>query len=434
MAERLYEDVRIEGHLIDSLMVPQIMDDVMDLEGEFEILSFDVGRTKTDISRAVFRIYGRDRAHLEELLTAVQEHGAVAVAPEDAVLAAAPADGVFPDDFYSTTNLETFVRVAGEWVRVAQPEMDCGVRVTSHREAAAGVDGEVAAGSAAAVRAETAAVRAETVPLSDVRRGERFVVGHHGIRVVPLQRPRESQPFEFMASAVSSEKPKAQIVHEVARLLRRVRDEGRLTIAVVGPAVVHTGSAAQLARLIRAGYVGALFGGNAVATHDIESNLYGTSLGIDMESGMPVPGGHEHHLRAINTIRRCGSIAAAIDQGLLTSGLMHTLVTTGTPFVLAGSIRDDGPLPEVITDVMEAQRVMRSYAQRAGACLMLSTMLHSIATGNLLPAAVHTVCVDINPAVVTKLADRGSFQTIGVVTDVGLFVEQLADALEDGAA
>ena len=413
MAERPYEDVRIEGHLIDSLMVPQIMDDVMDLEGEFEILSFDVGRTKTAISRAVFRIYGRDRAHLEELLTAVQEHGAVAVAPEDAVLAAAPADGVFPDDFYSTTNLETFVRVAGEWVRVAQPEMDCGVRVTAHLEA-------------------VAAVRAETVPLSDVRRGERFVVGHHGIRVVPLQRPRESQPFEFMASAVSSEKPKAQIVHEVARLLRRVRDEGRLTIAVVGPAVVHTGSAAQLARLIRAGYVGALFGGNAVATHDIESNLYGTSLGIDMESGMPVPGGHEHHLRAINTIRRCGSIAAAIDQGLLTSGLMHTLVTTGTPFVLAGSIRDDGPLPEVITDVMEAQRVMRSYAQRAGACLMLSTMLHSIATGNLLPAAVHTVCVDINPAVVTKLADRGSFQTIGVVTDVGLFVEQLADALEDG--
>ena len=419
MAERPYEDVRIEGHLIDSLMVPQIMDDVMDLEGEFEILSFDVGRTKTDISRAVFRIYGRDRAHLEELLTAVQEHGAVAVAPEDAVLAAAPADGVFPDDFYSTTNLETFVRVAGEWARVAQPEMDCGVRVTNRPEAAA--DG-------------TAAVHAETVPLSDVRRGERFVVGHHGIRVVPLQRPRESQPFEFMASAVSSEKPKAQIVHEVARLLRRVRDEGRLTIAVVGPAVVHTGSAAQLARLIRAGYVGALFGGNAVATHDIESNLYGTSLGIDMESGMPVPGGHEHHLRAINTIRRCGSIAAAIDQGLLTSGLMHTLVTTGTPFVLAGSIRDDGPLPEVITDVMEAQRVMRSYAQRAGACLMLSTMLHSIATGNLLPAAVHTVCVDINPAVVTKLADRGSFQTIGVVTDVGLFVEQLADALEDEPA
>ena len=410
MTERPYEDVRIEGHLIDSLMVPQIMDDVMDLEGEFEILSFDVGRTQADISRAVIRIHGRDRAHLEEILTAVQEHGAVAVAPEDAVLAPAPADGVFPDEFYSTTNLETYVRLAGEWVRVEGPEMDCGVRVRPG-----------------------AGPHAETLPLCDVVKGELFVVGHHGIRVVPLARPRESQPFEFMASAVSSEKPKAQIVREVARLLRRVRDEGKLTIAVVGPAVVHTGAAAQLARLIRAGYLGALFGGNAVATHDIESALFGTSLGIDMKTGMPTAGGHEHHLRAINTIRRCGGIAAAIEQGVLTGGLMHTLVTTGTPFVLAGSIRDDGPLPEVITDVLDAQRAMRAYAQRAGACLMLSTMLHSIATGNLLPAAVHTVCVDINPAVVTKLADRGSFQTIGVVTDVGLFVEQLADELERGS-
>ena len=414
MAEPPYEDVRIEGHLIDSLMVPQIMDDVMDLEGEFEILTFDVGRTQTDISRAVIRIHGRDRAHLEEILTAVQEHGAVPVAPEDAVVAPAPADGVFPEEFYSTTNLETYVRFDGEWVHVDGPEMDCGVRVRR--------GGGVAA----------AAPHAETLPLSDVKQGELFVVGHHGIRVVPLARPRESQPFEFMGSAVSSEKPKAQIVREVARLLRRVRDEDRLTIAVVGPAVVHTGSGAQLARLIRAGYVGALFGGNAVATHDIESALFGTSLGIDMKTGTPMPGGHEHHLRAINTIRRCGGIAAAVEQGLLTGGLMHTLVTTGTPFVLAGSIRDDGPLPEVITDVLDAQRAMRAYAQRAGACLMLSTMLHSIATGNLLPAAVHTVCVDINPAVVTKLADRGSFQTIGVVTDVGLFVEQLADELEHG--
>ena len=410
MTGRPYEDVRIEGHLIDSLMVPQLMDDVMDLEGEFEILSFDVGRTKTDISTAVFRIYGRDRAHLEEILTAVQEHGAVALAPENAVLAPAPADGVFPDDFYATTNLETFVRLDGEWVRVERPEMDCGVRVGPAGDAGAR--------------------RAETVPLSDVRGGELLVVGHHGIRVVPLERPRESQPFEFMGSTVSSEKPRAQIVREVARLLRRVRDEGRLTIAVVGPAVVHTGAAAQLARLIRSGYIGVLFGGNAVATHDVESALYGTSLGIDMKTGMPVPGGHEHHLRAINTVRRCGGLADAVEQGVLTSGLMHALVTTGTPFVLAGSIRDDRPLPEVITDVMAAQRAMRAYAQRAGTCLMLSTMLHSIATGNLLPAAVHTVCVDINPAVVTKLADRGSFQTIGVVTDVGLFVEQLADELE----
>ena len=407
---RPYEDVQIEGHLIDSLMMPQIMDHIMDLEGEFEILSFDVGRTKTDASVAMLRIFGRDRDHLEEILTAVQEHGAVALNPEDCVLEPAPVDGVFPEGFYSTTNLETFVRLDGEWVRVEKPEMDCGVRVAG----------------------EDASCTVETVPLSDVLAGEMYVVGHHGIRVLPLERSRESQPFEFMASAVSSEKPKAQIIHQVARLLRRVRDEGRLTIAVVGPAVVHTGAATQLARLIEAGYVGALFGGNAVATHDIEAALFGTSLGIDMKTGAPVAGGHEHHLRAINTVRRCGGIAAAVEQGVIGGGLMHTLVTTGTPFVLAGSIRDDGPLPEVIIDVVEAQRAMRPYAQRAGACLMLSTMLHSIATGNLLPAAVKTVCVDINPAVVTKLVDRGSFQTIGVVTDVGLFVEQLADELDEG--
>ncbi len=410
MAAKPYEDVRVQGHLIDSLMVPQVMDHIMDLEGEFEVLSFEVGRTKTDTSTAVLRVFGRDRAHLEEILSTIQEHGAVAVTPEDADVAPAPVDGVFPDAFYSTTNLETFVRLQGEWAPVSQPEMDCGVRVDAERGTA------------------------ETVPLSDVRRGEQYVVGHHGVRVVPLERPRERQPFEFMASTVSSEKPKGQIVHEVARLLCRVKAEGKLTIAVAGPAVVHTGAAHDLARLVEMGHVGVVFGGNAVATHDIESALFGTSLGISMEEGTPMPGGHEHHLRAINTVRRCGGIAAAVEQGVLTSGLMSTCVTTGTPFVLAGSIRDDGPLPEVITDVVAAQKAMRPYAQRAGACLMLSTMLHSIAVGNLLPASVRTVCVDINPAVVTKLADRGSFQTIGIVTDVGLFVEQLVHELERAGA
>jgi lysine-ketoglutarate reductase/saccharopine dehydrogenase-like protein (TIGR00300 family) len=406
MARKPYEDVEIRGHLIDSLMMPRIMDDIMDLDGEFEVLSFEVGHMKDDPSHAVMRIFGRDAGHLEELLTAVTAHGVVAVRPQDAVLEAAEMDGVFPQSFYSTTNLDTLVRVRGEWMRVEHSEMDCGIRV------------QLGAGTA------------ETVAMGDVKAGEFYVTGHKGVRVLPLERPRESQPFEFMASAVSSEKPKAQIVREVARLLRQFRAEGRLTIAVVGPAVVHTGAAPSLARLIEAGYVGAVFGGNAVATHDIEANLFGTSLGIDLKQGTPVAGGHEHHLRAINTIRRCGGIMAAVDQGVLTGGLMHTLVTTGTPFVLAGSIRDDGPLPEVITDVIEAQKAMREYAQRAGACLMLSTMLHSIAVGNMLPAAVRTVCADINPAVVTKLADRGSFQAIGIVTDVGLFVEQLAGELD----
>ena len=241
MPDKPYEDVQIEGHLIDSLMMPHIMDQIMDLDGEFEMLTFEVGRMKDDPSHAVMRIFGRDAAHLDELLTAITAFGVVAVKPQDVKLEAADMDGVFPERFYSTTNLTTFVRVSGDWIRVEHPEMDCGIRV------------DLAAGAA------------ETVAMSDVRTGDLLVTGHKGIRVLPLERPRESQPFEFMASAVSSEKPKAQIVHEVAHILRQVKGEGRLTIAVVGPAVVHTGAAPSLARLIEAGYIGAVFGGNAVA-------------------------------------------------------------------------------------------------------------------------------------------------------------------------
>jgi lysine-ketoglutarate reductase/saccharopine dehydrogenase-like protein (TIGR00300 family) len=405
MTDKSYEDVRIEGHLIDSLMLPQIWDDIMDLEGEFEVLSFDVGRTQNDKSVAVLRVIGRDAAHLDKLLSAITEHGAVAVDGSDAKLEAAPADGVFPHAFYATTNMETHVRLDGEWVTVRNPEMDCGVRI------------------------DTASGVIETIAMNDVKEGELYVVGHSGVRVLPLERTRESQPFEFMASAVSSEKPKALIIREVARLLRRARASEQEVIAVVGPAVVHTGAGPHLARMIQGGYVTVLFGGNAVATHDCEAALLGTSLGISLKEGSPVAGGHEHHLRAINTIRRAGGFEAAVDQSILTSGIMYTLVDTGTPYVLAGSLRDDGPMPGVISNMMDAQAAMRPYCQRAGACLMLSSMLHSIATGNLLPASVRTICVDINPAVVTKLADRGSFQAIGIVTDVGLFLEQLANEL-----
>lgn len=402
----VFEDVRVEGHLIDSGIISRIMDDIMDLEGEFETLSFDVGRTNTDTSTAVMRVVGRDTVHLEHLMAAIQEHGVVPLNQEDAHTAPSPADGVFPDGFYSTTNLETCVRLNGDWIAVADPEMDLGVLVAD--------DG----------------VTAAAVPMVDVRAGDRFVVGRAGVRVMPVERPREKQPFEFMASAVSSEKPKGQIVGEVARLLRRTRQEGRRIIAVAGPAVVHTGAGEHLAHLVEMGYVDVLFGGNAIAAHDIESAMYGTSLGVRLDDGAIVPGGHEHHLRAINAIRLAGGIREAVEAGVLTRGLMHTLVTRDVPYVLGGSIRDDGPLPDVITDVVAAQAAMRTYCRDAGACLMLSTMLHAIATGNMLPASVYTVCVDINPAVVTKLADRGSWQTIGVVTDVGLFLEQLAKALE----
>ena len=401
-----YEDVRVTGHLIDSGIMSQIMDDIVALDGEFETLSFEVGRTNEDVSMALLRVRGHDEEHLSKILSVIQQSGAELVDVEDVRTKPAPADGVFPDGFYATTNLETAVRISGSWVVVNGTEMDLGVVVDRDR------------------------ATARAVPMADVRAGDPVAVGHQGLRVKPVERPRDKQEFEFMNSEVSSEKPKALVIGDVARMLRKVHGQGKSIIAVVGPAVVHTGAVEHLARLVRMGYVSVLFGGNAVAVHDIESALYGTSLGVSITAGVPTVGGHEHHLRAINTIRGCGGIRQAVEQGVLTTGLMHTLVETNTPYVLAGSIRDDGPLPDVITDVLVAQREMREWCQNAGACIMLSTMLHSIATGNMLPADVTTICVDINPAVVTKLADRGSFQTIGIVTDVGLFLEMLANQLE----
>jgi lysine-ketoglutarate reductase/saccharopine dehydrogenase-like protein (TIGR00300 family) len=405
MSPRIYEDVSVEGHLIDSLIVSRIMDDIIELGGTFETLSFEVGRTNDDVSHAVLRVIGSDQEMLDRLMTAVQEHGAVPLNASDAQWKPAPADGVFPEGFYSTTNMETWVRLEGSWARVPGAEMDLGVRVRPERR------------------------EVELVAINDVRAGDLLVVGHRGLRVIPVQRPREKGTFEFMNSAVSSEKPKAQIVNEVAKLLRKTKADGRTAIAVVGPAVVHTGAAPHLARLFEMGYLTVLFGGNAVATHDCEAALYGTSLGVRLDDGSIVPGGHEHHLRAINRIRAAGGFEKAVETGLLTEGLMYTLVKNGLPYVLAGSIRDDGPMPGVITDALEAQSAMRAHCRDAGVCLMFSTMLHSIATGNMLPASTTTVCVDINPAVVTKLVDRGSFQTVGVVTDVGLFLELLADEL-----
>ncbi len=403
--KRVYEDIQAEGHLVDSNILARIMSGIVELDGEFEVLSFQIGRGNENPSTMSMRVYGRDGSHLTELLRMLHSLGVVPAHPGDVSVEPAPADGVFPEGFYATTNLETLVRIDGLWHPVWGTEMDLGICV------------------------DVDAKRAWGVPISQVRAGDPIAVGQVGIRVSSQERMRDKDEFEFMNSTASSEKPKAQIIRQVAALLREVREAEQAIVAVVGPAVIHTGAAEHLRRLVRGGYVSVLFGGNAVATHDIESALYGTSLGIDMETGLAVPGGHEHHLRAINRIRACGGIRAAVDDGVLTEGLMHALVETATPYVLAGSIRDDGPLPDVITDTIKAQEAMRPWCQKAGACLMMSTMLHSIATGNLLPAAVTTVCVDINPAVVTKLADRGSFQTIGIITDVGLFLKQLADEL-----
>jgi lysine-ketoglutarate reductase/saccharopine dehydrogenase-like protein (TIGR00300 family) len=320
-------------------------------------------------------------------------------------------DGAFPEGFYSTTNQRTEVRSDGHWIEVADQEMDCGVRFDRAKGAAA------------------------CVPMNEVRAGEQYVVGHAGVRVFPEGRAGERKMFEFMGSSVSTEKPKGIAIREVARELHGLRDAGGRALLVGGPAIVHTGSGEHLCRLIRNGYLQVLFAGNALATHDIEQALFGTSLGVHMDRGIPAEEGHEHHLRAINRIRRAGGIRQAVEKGILTSGIMYECVRHGIDYVLAGSIRDDGPLPDVITDVLAAQRAMRQRIHGVSFCLMIATTLHSIAVGNLLPAWVKVVCVDINPSTVIKLNDRGSFQTVGLVTDVEPFLRALVAelaALETG--
>src|SRR5919202_4920598 len=397
------EIVELRGHIIDSYALPQIMDEVMDRGGEYEIQDFQVGRRKNEPSYARIQISAPTRELLELLLDRAQRIGAVPEQVAPATLVPAPADGVFPEGFYSTTNLETAVRLDGQWVRVEWPEMDCGIAV------------------------DPAAKRAWTVALSDVKQGEHMVIGHEGVRVTPLERPRaQPQVFAFMGSSVSSEKPKALLIHEIAERLRDIRGRSGRVILVGGPVLVHTGTRDLVAGLIRDRYVNVVFGGNGLATHDIEMAMFGTSLGVSLSEGIPQEGGHEHHLRAINRVRRAGSIRAAVERGLLTNGIMHACVESGATYVLAGSIRDDGPLPDVVTDTLRAQRLMREEVRKgADLVLVLSSMLHGIATGNLLSASVTTVCVDINPAVVTKLSDRGSFQAIGLVMDVEGFLREL---------
>jgi lysine-ketoglutarate reductase/saccharopine dehydrogenase-like protein (TIGR00300 family) len=402
------EAVELSGHLIDSGSLSRILDDVLELGGDYVIERFDLGKGAENESYARIRITAADETALQRLVMRLQVHGANLVDPGEALTRVVESDGVFPDDFYSTTNLETEVRVGVHWIHVENPEMDCGLLVSG--------------------TADEPHVR--TVPVSDVRAGDRVVCGSYGVKVVIEPRPLvDESTFEFMNSVVSSEKPQALQVRQVADRMREVKAAGRRILWVCGPAVVHTGAAPAFSALVDGGYVDVLFAGNALATHDIESALFGTSLGVDLSKGSGVDHGHEHHIRAINRIRGAGSIAAAVEKGVLTRGVMHDLVRAGKPFVLVGSVRDDGPLPDVYTDVIEGQRAMRAQLPGVGFAIMVATMLHAIATGNILPASVPLVCVDINPATVTKLADRGSAQATGVVTDVGLFIEQLAQEL-----
>jgi lysine-ketoglutarate reductase/saccharopine dehydrogenase-like protein (TIGR00300 family) len=403
---RHVEEVEVSGHIIDSLILPKVLDVITTHGGTFQIKQITVGQFRHDPSYALVEVEASDEDTLREILAQIADHGAIPTTTQDCRLVEADMDGAFPEGFYSTTNQRTEVRIDGQWVEVQDQEMDCGVIY------------------------DRGSGQPRCIAMTDVRRGDRLVVGHAGVRVFPQERSTGGQKFEFMSSTVSTEKPKGVAIREIAAELFRTRREGGKTLVVGGPAIVHTGSGEHLCQLIRQGYIDKLFAGNALATHDIEQCLYGTSLGVHLERGIVAETGHEHHLRAINTIRRAGGIRRAVESGVLTRGIMYECVKNNVEFVLCGSIRDDGPLPEVITDVLEAQRQMRVHIRDVSFCLMIATTLHSIAVGNLLPAWVKVVCVDINPSTVIKLNDRGSFQTVGLVTDVEPFLRVMVQEIE----
>jgi lysine-ketoglutarate reductase/saccharopine dehydrogenase-like protein (TIGR00300 family) len=410
MANVHLEHVEMSGHIIDSLLLPKVLDAILAGGGRYQILEFRLGERQDDPSYARLEVRADSAAQLEQILAEIHQHGAEPIHKEDCRVEIADMDGAFPEGFYCTTNFRTQIRWQGEWIEVEDQEMDCGILV------------DVAGGAA------------RCVPMASVRRGDQIVVGRRGVRVFPPEsETRRRDLFEFMASPISSERPKSASIREIAQIMKRTKDNGEKILAVLGPAVVHTGGAELVAWMLRHGYIDVLFAGNALATHDMEQALYGTSLGISLDRGLPTAEGHEHHLRTINTIRRLGGIRNAVALGRLHSGIMYECVVREIPFVLAGSIRDDGPLPEVITDTLQAQEAMRALIPGVGFCLMIATTLHSVAVGNLLPAWVKVACVDINPATVTKLMDRGTTQTVGIVSDAEPFLRLLVSELKGNA-
>ncbi len=397
------EIVQTEGHLIDSRLMTEIFDAVVKHGASFEVVEFTIGRTNDDFSRLQMRISAASDRVMQALLEELLVLGCRTTADLDAELQPAPADGCAPDDFYSTSNHHTWIRHGGQWLEVERQRMDAAVVIDNGR--------------------------AVCRKLRDLRKSDLVVCSLDGIRVVPEFRERDRHGFAFMTGGISSERHVETSVARIAEMIREVKRAGRRIAFVVGPVVVHTGAGRYFSDLIRMGYVDVLLAGNALAVHDIEGALYKTSLGVSLETGSPVEGGHRHHMRAINAIRRAGGIRAAVESGLLKSGVMYECVRRNVPYVLAGSIRDDGPLPDTIMDLVEAQDRYAEALEGAGLAVVLSTMLHGIGVGNMLPSWVKVVCVDINPSVVTKLVDRGSAQTLGLVTDTGLFVHQLAEQL-----
>jgi len=397
------EVVEAEGHLIDSQILNVVFDTVVKHAASFDVLKFNIGRSNDEPSSISMRISAPTEQTLGEVLEELVALGCRLADKHDVQLRAADRDGCVPDDFYSTTNHRTMVRLDGQWVDVDRQRMDAVIVVEE--------------GSPHCRK------------LRDVRKGDEVVCGVNGIRVIPEFQERDRHGFAFMTNEISSERRVEVGVSRIAAMMQEIKSTGGRIAVVAGPVVVHTGGGTHFQELIRGGFVDVVLAGNALAVHDAEQALFGTSLGVDLNTGKAIEGGHRHHMRAINTISRAGGLKAAVEQGVLTSGVMYECIRHDVKYVLAGSIRDDGPLPDTIMDLRVAQDCYAEALQDVRLVLALSTMLHGIGVGNMLPSWVKMVCVDINPAVVTKLADRGSSQTIGIVTDVGLFLHRLAQRL-----
>jgi lysine-ketoglutarate reductase/saccharopine dehydrogenase-like protein (TIGR00300 family) len=399
LAARFEQEIEVRGHLIDSMILTRIFDSIMDFKGDFQVLEFNVGKKKKDASYARLLVRGKSAKHLEDILEVAFREGAQPVSVQEVRLEPSPKDMVMPDDFYSTTNNATQIFYSGRWINVQNMMMDKCIVVDTKKKTA------------------------ECKILRDIAKGDMVVVGERGVKIIPLERPREGVDiFQFMSSASSSERPTQHIARKVATDIYNTKKQGGKIIVVSGPVLVHSGAAEALAAMIRMGFVDGLLAGNALAVHDVENALLGTSLGMKVQDGTLAVRGHRNHMQAINEVFKAGGIKAMVEKKILKSGVMYECVKHDVPFVLAGSIRDDGPLPDVVTDVVEAQRQYKQVTRGAKMVLMFSTMLHSIAVGNMLPASVKVVAVDISQPVVTKLIDRGTAQAIGIVTDVGAFL------------
>jgi lysine-ketoglutarate reductase/saccharopine dehydrogenase-like protein (TIGR00300 family) len=405
MAKKFEHEIEVKGHLIDSMILTKIFDVIMDLDGEFQVQEFKVGKRKKDESYAKLLVQGKSQKHLDEILETVYREGATSKIQQEIKLKAAPKNMVMPDDFYSTTNNRTDIFYKGDWVKVENMMMDKCVIVKGKR--------------------------ALCSPIREVKKGDMVVVGERGIKITPPERPREGvNLFQFMGSSSSSERPTQHIARKVAYDIYKTKKENGKIVLVGGPAIVHTGASDSIATMIRLGFIDAILAGNALAVHDIEYSTLGTSLGMNVRDGTLAIRGHRNHMQAINSVFKAGSIYNMVANKSLTKGIMYECVKRKIPFVLAGSLRDDGPLPDVITDMTVAQKKYKEILKDAKMVIMISTMLHSIATGNMLPAEVKVIVVDINQPTVTKLMDRGTWQALGIVSDVGAFLPLVTQEIQ----